>query len=113
MISRISGKTTPRTLFIDFDTYTDGDLEFKKELIESMIDNLVELQETVLRASQNNDASIFQKVCHKVKPTLQMLDDKELLETVAQLKIMITDNTNAALLGAVCADIIDSLRKQV
>jgi hypothetical protein len=105
------GSIPIRPLFIDFNVYTDGDEEFKKELIDSMIDNLEELQQALHLASQNNDAPLFSKVCHKIKATLHMLEDKELLDSVEKLKVSITDSVQVALLGKACIEIIESLRK--
>lgn len=110
MASNFFGSTSGRPLFIDFDTYTDGDNEFKMELIELMIDNLHELQ--ALLRTQNVDAHLFHKVCHKIKPTLDMLADKELLDTVEQLKVMITDPARLTFLDKLCVDIIESLKKE-
>jgi hypothetical protein len=64
-----------RKLLIDFDAYTDGDAEFKGELVALMIDNLIELEETVQRAGKGNDLKLFDAVCHKVKATVEMLAD--------------------------------------
>ncbi|MCD9015691.1 hypothetical protein [Parachryseolinea silvisoli] len=99
-----------RTLFIDFDLYTDGDEEFKQELIDSMIDNLVEMQQVLQEASQRNDAGLFQGVCHKIKPTLEMLADVELLDTVSKLKVNVTDPANITLLNRICKGIVQSLK---
>jgi hypothetical protein len=112
IISRISDKVSMRPLFIDFDIYTDGDAEFKKELIVLMIDNLMELQSTTRLAAQNNDSTLYLRVCHKVKATLEMLADVELLTTIDQLKVMMTDTARIALLERLCTDIIASLRQE-
>jgi hypothetical protein len=106
----ISGSSVSRTLFIDFDLYTDGDEEFKQELIDSMIDNLVEMQQVLQEASQRNDAGLFQGVCHKIKPTLEMLADVELLDTVSKLKVNVTDPANITLLNRICKGIVQSLK---
>jgi hypothetical protein len=107
----ISGSSVSRNLFIDFDLYTDGDEEFKQELIDSMIDNLVEMQQVLQEASQRNDAGLFQGVCHKIKPTLEMLADVELLDTVGKLKVIVTDPANITLLNGICKGIVQSLKK--
>jgi hypothetical protein len=111
MPDEISGSSLSRNLFIDFDLYTDGDEEFKQELIDSMIDNLVEMQQVLRDASQRNDAKLFQGVCHKIKPTLEMLADVELLDTVGKLKVVVTDAAGIALLNKICKDIVQSLKQ--
>jgi hypothetical protein len=63
---------------VDLDLYTDGDPELRSELIVMMIDNIRELQQTLLK----NDFDIFRKVSHKVKPTIIMLNNKELTDTI-------------------------------
>jgi hypothetical protein len=110
--SKVFGAPATRPLFIDFDAYTDGDEHFKKELVMLMIDNLLELQQTVQIVSMNNDAQRFHKTCHKIKATLEMLEDTELMDTIIQLKIMITDASRIALLERLCTDIIESLRRE-
>jgi hypothetical protein len=109
MNSRILGKSSARPLFIDFDTYTDGDQDFKKELIVLIIDNLRELQQ-MLRP-ESHDIQLFHRVCHKIKATLVMLDDSEMLEIVEQLKIM-TNYSQLDQLDRICADVIESLGKE-
>jgi hypothetical protein len=86
MNSKILGSSSMRPLFIDFDAYTDGDDDFKKELIVLIIDNLRELQQIL--SPNSHDIQVFHKVCHKVKATLVMLDDSEMMVTIEQLKIM-------------------------
>lgn len=113
MITRSNSvQTSARSILVDFDQYTDGDPEFKKELVESMIDNLVEIQEVAVLASRDNDAGLFQRICHKIKPTIQMLEDKDLSEIV-RLKIDITDQGSSDRLSKVCVEIIGLLRQAV
>src|SRR5688500_20384818 len=78
--------TANRPLYINFDQYTDGDGEFKKELIFLMIDNLKEIQNSLVEAAKNNKLEIFEKTCHKIKPTLSMLEDKNLLQSIQSIK---------------------------
>lgn len=104
-----------RPLFINFDQYTDGDAEFKKELIYLMIDNLKEVQHSLVEAAKNNKLEIFEKTCHKIKPTLSMLEDKDLLESIQSIKTEFSNNvgkgewvTNFTM---ACNQIIKSLEK--
>lgn len=110
--SKIFGTSSQRPLFINFEAYTDGDDEFKKELIDLIIDNLRELQQTMKIACQTNDGPLFHTVCHKIKATIHMLEDAELSENVEQLKIMVTDASRIASVDKICEGIIDSLRKE-
>jgi hypothetical protein len=70
-----------RPLFIDFELHTDGDVEFKKELISLMIDDIWELYH-----AQRNGTETFLKICHKIKATLEILNDKDLNEVITQLR---------------------------
>jgi len=70
-----------RPLFIDFETHTDGDSVFKKELIGLMIDDIRELYH-----AQHNGKEVFLKICHKIKATLEILNDKDLNDVLAQLR---------------------------
>lgn len=108
---KISNDSTRRPLFIDFDTYTDGDIEFKKEITDLMINDLQEMQQVLQLACKQNDLVLFHRVCHKIKATLDMLDDKELLDVVAQLKISMADAEHIKLLDRLCVDIIASLNE--
>ena len=74
------------TQAINIDQYTDGDEAFKRELLLLMEDNLKEVQDAALAAMQTNTLEIFTKACHKIKPTLSMLDDSSLTESVDAVK---------------------------
>jgi hypothetical protein len=106
---RTSTDSARRPLFIDFDAYTDGDPEFKKEITDLMIDNLQEMQQVLGDAIRQNDVVLFQRVCHKIKATLDMLEDRELLDLVQLLKADITNADQASNLDRICGEIIISL----
>jgi CheY-like chemotaxis protein len=75
-----------RRLFVDFDVYTDGDEEFKHELINLMIQNMHELNYAVEQTCYGHTSDILEKTVHKVKPTLCMLNDSELLDVISLLR---------------------------
>lgn len=107
-----------RPLFIDFDLHTDGDEVFKKELIALMIENLRELIWAQDRAHQQNDLSFFSKACHKMKPTLVMLEDKEFLDVVSELSdpVLNLDDQKPERVRKfimLCEGIIKSLNKEL
>lgn len=106
---RTSTDSARRPLFIDFDAYTDGDPEFKKEITDLMIDNLQEMQQVLGDSIRQNDVVLFQRVCHKIKATLDMLEDRELLDIVQLLKADITNAEQASNLDRICSEIIISL----
>ena len=109
-----STNTLVRSLVIDLDLYTDGDPEMRKELILLMVDNVRELQESLRQSFEQNDLEIFRKTCHKVKPTISMLNDKDLTESIDQIK---TENQHVkeeslASFTILCAEIIALLEKE-
>jgi hypothetical protein len=110
--TKVLSASPTRTLLIDFDAYTDGDAEFKGELIVLIIDNLMELQETLQRAVTGNDVKLFHGVCHKIKATVEMLADPELTQTITELKVALTDAAKVTLLNNICIQIIESLRRE-
>jgi hypothetical protein len=79
-------KAVHRKLFIDFDSYTDGDREFKCELIKLMVNNIRDLHNSVKRFDFIFDIELSNKIVHQVKPTVCMLDDNGLLATLLQLQ---------------------------
>lgn len=105
-----------RPLFIDFDHYTDGDADFKKELIYLMIENLQEVQNSLREAIEKNKLEIFEKTCHKIKPTISMLEDKDLIESIQIIRSQFSnkeqqeERTNA--FSLICNQIIKSLEKE-
>lgn len=107
---------TNRPLYINFDHYTDGDIDFKKELIYLMIDNLKEVQNSLREATQKNKLEIFEKTCHKVKPTISMLEDKDLVESIQMIRSQFsnTDEQENRInsFSLVCNQIIRSLEKE-
>jgi hypothetical protein len=108
--------TSSRPLFIDFEQYTDGDAEFKKELITLMIDNLKEIQDALNEAMQRNMLEIFEKTCHKIKPTLSMLEDKDFIDTIQCVKAEFSNSAKqeqqVKVFNTTCHQIIKSLEKE-
>ena len=100
-----------RPLFIDFDKYTDGDSDFKKELVVLMIDNINELIQSLKSAEKNLEG--FQKTVHKIKPTIEMLEDSEFNETIARVKSESNKQDAISALGKICGGIIKSLEKAI
>jgi hypothetical protein len=72
-----------RVFELDLDLYTDGDPELKRELIVMMIDNIRELQQSI-----KVDIESFKKTSHKIKPTISMVNDKELSDAIEDMKLM-------------------------
>ena len=105
-----------RPLFIDFDQYTDGDVEFKKELIYLMIENLTELKDSLSEAIKRNKLELFDKTCHKIKPTLGMLGDNDLMESIQSIRNLFHNRKDHDVLlntfTTACTEIAKSLEKE-
>jgi hypothetical protein len=100
-----------RPLFVDFDKYTDGDNDFKKELALLMIDNIYELIGSL--ESTQKDLQVFLKTIHKIKPTIEMLDDAELNENIKNVEAEPGQQMMLSSLRNICTDIIHSLQKVI
>ena len=101
--------TLKRPLFIDFELYADNDPEFKLELIESMVDNLHELQKAYSYSVENKDPQFFSKTYHKVKTTIVMLEDDEFNKLIEELKNPAVDADKVSLFNKLIVEIIRSL----
>lgn len=75
-----------KKVYFEIEKYAEGDAEFKQELITLMIENIKELIDALHTSVEKNDADIFQKICHKVSPTLGILNDTEFNAQIEQLK---------------------------
>lgn len=80
------GKAHPsRPLHLNFDLYTDGDADYKRELGLLIIANLREFQRTLPASLLSQNKDLFVKARHKMKVTLSMLEDNELNNTIDAL----------------------------
>ncbi|NOT75352.1 MAG: hypothetical protein HOP08_10510 [Cyclobacteriaceae bacterium] len=98
-----------RPLYIDFSLYAHGDPDFKKELIKMMVSDLMELQQSLQLSFRFNEISFYKRVCNKINSTLNMLDDREFIDIVEEIK---SDNSNeekAASFNRLCVEIVNSL----
>jgi DNA replicative helicase MCM subunit Mcm2 (Cdc46/Mcm family) len=109
MIGEIKGSQGKRQLHVDFDSYTDNDPDFRKELIDHMVENIRELISAHQISAQQKDATLFLKVRHKVKTTLVMLDDKELDILVDNVNGSVINEPKGPSLEELCTEIINSL----
>lgn len=75
-----------RPLKIDFDLHTDGDAVFKIELIQLLIENIVELRQSLQSAISSGDTHTFLKACHKVYTAVAMLNDQEFTSVVDKIR---------------------------
>jgi hypothetical protein len=102
-----------RVIELDLELYTDGDPDLKRELIILMIDNIRELQQSL--QTNINDIDVFKKISHKVKPTISMLNDKELTDAIEDIKTIDDQekkNERVNSFQRLCNDIIQILEKE-
>jgi|SRR5436853_319189 hypothetical protein len=99
-----------RVIELDLELYTDGDPELKRELIVLMIDNVRELQRSL-----KESIDLFKKISHKVKPTIAMLNDKDLTEAIEEIKLMTQCDSKAEKVNSfqlLCNDIVKILERE-
>jgi len=97
-----------RPLLVDFEVHVGDSPELKKELIECMIIDMCELQQSLEPAAIKNGFDAYRKTCHKIVGTLSLLNDKELNDGIEALKIQQSD-LNVILLKKLSDDIVKSL----
>jgi hypothetical protein len=111
----LSQKNDVKVLSIDFDLHTDGDEEFKLELITLMIDNVKELRGTLDRALKQNDIHPFHLCSHKIAPTLGILNDQEFVDAIETIKHQPNLNRHeysVELFNRKCEELIYELKKE-
>lgn len=78
--------TSSRPLHVDFDQYTCGDQSFKYELTVLIRNDINELQHALLTSVEKNEPHAFYKVSHRVYTSLSVLNDRELIAMIEDLK---------------------------
>ncbi|HYG19370.1 MAG TPA: hypothetical protein VD816_10585 [Ohtaekwangia sp.] len=86
-----------RKLNIQFEAYGADDPDFKKELIVLMLDNIKELCEAVCQSFDWKNAAVFETAAHKVKSTLNLLNDQEFNNCIQDLKEIFDITDEAAI----------------
>lgn len=74
------------TVANSLDMYTEGNLDFKKELIGHLMKNIEELKLSLEASLNTKDSTAFHAAAHKCRTTLTMLGDHELLKVVDEVK---------------------------
>ena len=104
-----------RQLHVDFEIYTEGDKDYKVEMIFHMIKNLKELQNAFRQAEQERDAAGFKMSCHKAQTVLKILNDGELNRIIDEIKKEIASGVEAEKIlefNNLCREIITSLESE-
>lgn len=104
-----------RPLFINFNSYTEGDPDFKNELISLLIENIKELQQSLM-CHAPNATKIFPGIYHKVKSTIGMLSDQDLSDALEEYKSLLGSSQKDEVfqrkqnyLNELCERVIESL----
>jgi len=105
-------KSDNRPLFIDFEVHIGDNPDLKKELMECMIIDICELQQSLDPSVIQNGLEPFRKTSHKIVGTLSLLNDKELTDAIETLKHQETDE-HITLLKRLSHDIIKSLTAEL
>lgn len=79
------------------DVYTEGNMDFKKELIGHLMKNIDELRSSLQASVDQQDPTHFQAAAHKCRTTLTMLGDHELLDVVEEVKQALEHQRNGTL----------------
>ena len=98
--------------FYQIDLYTYGDPEFRPVLIDSMIDNLLELQQELYISTMKQDPEVFLRAAHKSKTTLSILDNSELSDIVEELKSLTNRRKRIVIFDVLCSEVIRYLREE-
>lgn len=98
--------------FPRIDLYTFGDAAFRTVLIQSMIDNLIELQQSLWASREHLDLEIFRKACHKVQTTLSILDIQNFSSLAEDLQDGTGKEEKFYTFDSLCTDIMNGLLEE-
>lgn len=83
---------TPPVNFDKIHEMTDGDADFRAELITAIYTSLVELRNTYIEGASLEDENTIQEIRHKVKPSLVMFEINPLNDILSEGKDIIETN---------------------
>jgi CheY-like chemotaxis protein len=104
-----------RPLSINFDKYTNGDAKCKWQLILLIAGNILELVQSLHISIDQNKPEIFDKIYHKVKPTLSILADMELMTVIDEINnqsLSKDQQSIIVLFHSLCEGIIKGLEEE-
>lgn len=67
--------------------YAEGDPEFKKEIAVMLLQNILELRESLIESVDKANAEIYRSVCHKMRAPLDMLGDEGFSKLAEEIRI--------------------------
>ncbi|UJP63902.1 hypothetical protein [Mongoliitalea daihaiensis] len=74
------------------DIMTEGDAEFKTELIMALYNSLNELKERYLQGAREQNITAIQEIRHKVKPSLSLFEMHDLTRIVYEGKDILEEH---------------------
>jgi signal transduction histidine kinase/CheY-like chemotaxis protein/ligand-binding sensor domain-containing protein len=98
----------PLTARLSMEQITEGNSDYKKELVTLLIGNVTELKTAFISCLQTKQPDLFNKAIHKVTTTLNILNIDELTKIVNEIKELL-NNTESG--GEVPPIKIDSFQK--
>lgn len=81
----------------NLDLFSEGDVAFRRELKELMVKDLEELRESLNEIPNGGDASAFNNTVHKVKVTLEILNQGEFFKLIDDITAVFTFEKRPAL----------------
>lgn len=81
----------PPVNFDRIEEMSEGDVEFKAELVSALFKSLSELRERYLQGSELQDLEIISQIRHKVKPALTLFEIDVLSNVIQEGKDIISE----------------------
>jgi PAS domain S-box-containing protein len=85
------------SIAVSLDMYTEGNMDFKKELIGHLMKNIEDLKTSLEISVKEKRSDAFQTAAHKCRTTLTMLQDHELLRVVDEVRVALEKERNGGL----------------
>ncbi len=82
----------PPVNFERIDDMTEGDADFKAELLSAIYTSLQELRDKYIEGASNADDTMIQEIRHKVKPSLALFDMDVLADLMTEGKEIIENH---------------------
>jgi PAS domain S-box-containing protein len=88
----LENDTSEKTWSENFNLFSEGNMDLKRELAEMLIKNINELQSVVSRLQDPAGLDLYKRILHKIATTLSFLGDSEFENVVRQIPQAIQTN---------------------
>jgi signal transduction histidine kinase/CheY-like chemotaxis protein/ligand-binding sensor domain-containing protein len=95
----------PAVSRLNLNQITEGNPDYKRELVGLLIGNLQELKTAFAICCQTKQSDPFNQTCHKMTTTLNILSIDDLTKTIKEIKVLLNSNENN---GDIPKETIDS-----